>query len=378
MEKHLHIVSFDIPYPANYGGVIVIFNTLKALHAQGVKITLHCFQYGNRKPEPELAKYCHEVFYYKRRRTIWHQLSLKPFIMRTRESAALAKRLKRDNHPILFEGMHTAGYVLRRSLRHRQKIVRMHNVEWQYYESLSNLTDPLNLKEKLYYFIESIKLQRIEPEVVLHTDEVLTISLNDFEYYRQQKAACHYIPVFHPNERVDIAPGLGEFVLYHGKLSIPDNERSAIWLINEVFAHHIDVPFVIAGMEPTNRLREAAAKFEHIQLIENPDERQMDDLVRRAQINLLVSFQSAGMKLKLVNALFQGRHCIVNENMVSGTGLEKLCLVRNSAAAIRQTIEAIVNAPFGQGQIEARREILETEYSNWRNAEKLLEIVRFQ
>ena len=38
MEKHLHIISFDVPYPANYGGVIDVFYKLKALHAEGIKI----------------------------------------------------------------------------------------------------------------------------------------------------------------------------------------------------------------------------------------------------------------------------------------------------------------------------------------------------
>ena len=59
----LHIVSFDIPYPANYGGVIVIFNQIKALQQQGVKVILHCFQYGDRKPQQELERFCHEVHY---------------------------------------------------------------------------------------------------------------------------------------------------------------------------------------------------------------------------------------------------------------------------------------------------------------------------
>ncbi|HMX41363.1 MAG TPA: hypothetical protein PKD78_13590, partial [Saprospiraceae bacterium] len=121
----LHLVSFDIPYPANYGGVIVIFNTIKALHAEGVKVILHCFQYGERTPQEELAKYCHEVYYYKRSRSIWYQAGLMPFIMRTRESSTLLKRLKKDNYPILFDGMHTCAFIWHSRLRRRQKIVRM-------------------------------------------------------------------------------------------------------------------------------------------------------------------------------------------------------------------------------------------------------------
>ena len=48
-DLHLHIISFDIPYPANYGGVIDVYYKAKALSEKGVKVHLHCFQYG-RKP----------------------------------------------------------------------------------------------------------------------------------------------------------------------------------------------------------------------------------------------------------------------------------------------------------------------------------------
>lgn len=372
----LHIVSFDIPYPANYGGVIVIFNQIKALHAQGVKVILHCFQYGGRTPQPELANYCHEIYYYKRSRSLFYQLSLLPFIMRTRQSSTLLKRLRKDQHPILFEGMHTAGLMWHPSLRSRQKLLRVHNVEWQYYESLSQLTPATEPLEKAYYFAESIKLQRIEPKVLLHADEVIAISTTDEAYYRALKANTHYIPAFHPNDSVESLPGRGDYVFFHGKLSVPDNDRAACWLVEEVFAQ-LDIPFVIAGMDPSERLRELAAQYEHIRLVENPDEAQMNGLMTKAQINLLVSFQSSGVKLKLINALFRGRFCIVNDHMVRGTGLAKLCYVRNSAAAMRQTIEALINAPFEQGKIAERRAVLGAEFSNEENAKKLMALIKW-
>ena len=40
MDKYLNIVSFNIPYPANYGGVIDVYYKLEALHACGVKLIL--------------------------------------------------------------------------------------------------------------------------------------------------------------------------------------------------------------------------------------------------------------------------------------------------------------------------------------------------
>ena len=372
----LHIVSFDIPYPANYGGVIVIFNQIKALQAQGVKVILHCYQYGGRTPQPELANYCHEIYYYKRSRSLFYQLSFLPFIMRTRMSSALVKRLRKDQHPILFEGIHTAGLIWHPRLRSRQKLLRMHNIEWQYYESLSELTPAISPLEKAYYFSESIKLQRIEPKVLLHADEILAISGTDEAYYRALKANTHYIPAFHANTLVDSMLGRGDYVLFHGKLSVPDNELAATWLIEEVFCD-FDIPFVIAGMDPSDRLRELAAQYENVRLVENPEEAEMDNLLAKAHINLLVSFQSSGVKLKLINALFRGRFCIVNDHIVRGTGLAKLCYVRNSAAAMRQTIEALINVPFESGKMAERRSVLEVEFSNAENAKKLISLIKW-
>ena len=44
-DQHLHIISFTIPYPPNYGGAIDVFFKIKALHSYGVQVHLHCFSY---------------------------------------------------------------------------------------------------------------------------------------------------------------------------------------------------------------------------------------------------------------------------------------------------------------------------------------------
>ncbi|HAK10648.1 MAG TPA: mannosyltransferase, partial [Chitinophagaceae bacterium] len=46
MEKHLHIIALNVPFPVDYGGVVDLFWKLPSLQAQGVNIHLHCFDYG--------------------------------------------------------------------------------------------------------------------------------------------------------------------------------------------------------------------------------------------------------------------------------------------------------------------------------------------
>jgi len=39
-DKHLHIVSFDVPAPPSYGGVIDVYYKARALADLGVKVHL--------------------------------------------------------------------------------------------------------------------------------------------------------------------------------------------------------------------------------------------------------------------------------------------------------------------------------------------------
>ena len=94
--NEIHIVSFNIPYPPNYGGVIDVFYKIKALYELGIKINLHCFKY-DRQESSELEKHCKSVNYYDRPKTIKHFFSNLPFIVKTRNNKALFSNLIQDS-----------------------------------------------------------------------------------------------------------------------------------------------------------------------------------------------------------------------------------------------------------------------------------------
>lgn len=101
-DMHLHIISFDIPYPPNYGGIIDVYYKLVALKRAGVKIHLHCYEYG-RKPAQELEQWCENVYYYPRSTGIWNSLYKRPYIVQSRRSKELINRLIQDEYPILLK-----------------------------------------------------------------------------------------------------------------------------------------------------------------------------------------------------------------------------------------------------------------------------------
>ena len=155
MKNKLHIISLDIPFPANYGGAIDIFYKLKSLAALDVEIILHCFEYGNRKPTLELNKYCKQVFYYKRKTGLWGLDAILPYIVSSRNNKQLINNLVVDNSPILFEGIHTTFLLNHPLLKNRQKIIRTHNIESEYYQQLARNEN--RFFKKLYYSWENMR-----------------------------------------------------------------------------------------------------------------------------------------------------------------------------------------------------------------------------
>jgi hypothetical protein len=69
--------------------------------------------------------------------SVLNQLSVKPFIVKSRANRKLLRNLQHDNYPILFEGLHTCYYLTHKKLADRIKIVRCHNIEHDYYDSLT-------------------------------------------------------------------------------------------------------------------------------------------------------------------------------------------------------------------------------------------------
>lgn len=111
LSYNLNIVSFDVPFPANYGGVIDVYYKLLWLHKVGVKIHLHCFTYG-REPAKELEQICEKVYYYERKTGLASNLSLLPYTVKSRQSLELEQNLLSNDFPILFEVLHTC-YLLK-------------------------------------------------------------------------------------------------------------------------------------------------------------------------------------------------------------------------------------------------------------------------
>ena len=355
LSPHLHIVSFNVPFPADYGGVIDVYYRIRALSEAGVQIHLHCYTYG-RQSAPELEALCHEVHYYRRDTSPLRMLGRRPYIVASRSNDELCSRLLKDDYPILLEGLHCCDVLERKEFRNRKVMVRAHNVESDYYRLLANAEhSPLR---KLHLYTEARKLRRYEVPTLSLATAVFAISDNDAQTFATMGLRnVQVVGASHPYDRVLSQVGRGSYALFHGNLAVAENYRAVIYLADNLFSDG-GIPFVVAGNHPPQWLRDKLAQYPDITLFDTPDTDTMQRLVGDAQVILLYTSQPTGLKLKLLHSLFAGRHCLANSAMVSGTPLAPLCTVADDVASMRQALEHLMVTDFDAAMLKERAERL--------------------
>ena len=367
-KRTLHIVAFDVPFPANYGGVIDIYYKIKAIYEEGIDIKLHVYNYGRKLSKSELSKYCSEINYYSRKIYKNPFMGTLPYIVNSRNSSDLLNNLQKDQAPILFEGLHCTYYLAHPSLQNRVKIVRTHNIEHHYYKHLESSES--KYFKKYFFRIEAEKLKKHQ-EILKHANIIATISPNDTSYFNKKFGNTIYIPAFHSNNKLDKPDNKGDFVLYHGNLSVPENYNAAKQLILNVFSK-IKTRAIIAGNNPPKELITLCNMHQNVELKYNLSTDEIHQLIKNAHINVLYTNQNTGIKLKLLNALYLGRFSIVNSLMVEGSGLEKLCTISNNFQNIIQNINTLAKTDYTENHYTDKKLFLEKNFNNTIGVQKLI------
>lgn len=370
MNYNLNIITLNIPYPPDYGGMIDTFYRIQSLNNLGVRIHLHCFEYG-RSHSKELEAICEKVSYYPRKSNFLNNFSFLPYIISSRKSEILLKNLSKNDFPILFDGLHTTYYLNHPKLAGRRKLIRMHNIEHQYYKNLAKQEN--HLTNRLYFKIESFRLKLYE-KVLLGAKYLLPISEIDHNYLNNKYHTSRLLAPFHPFDDVVSMTGSGEYLLYHGDLSVNENTITVNSLIDNVFSK---VPFkcIIAGKNPPKQLLVKVSGHSNIDIVANPENKVMTQLISNSHINILPALEMNGFKIKLLFALFAGRHCIINSKMVSRNDLGSLCHVADSDIETTKLIRHLMQEEFSDYMIEERRRVLLENYSNRINSERLFDLI---
>ena len=346
--------------------MIDVFFKVKALKDAGVKVHLHCFQYGRRE-SADLARFCESVHYYPRKTKPSLLFNALPYITVSRSSDELMNNLLKDDFPILFEGLHCCYALDDPRLKSRKRFVRMHNIEHDYYKNLAGVER--SFFRKMYFRREAKKLEKFE-SVIGRADHVLAISQKDANELSQRYNNVVLLPAFHGFASVRASEGNGDFVLYHGNLEVGENNEAALYLVKEVF-NDIDAKLIIAGKNPSSELLSAIAGKNNIEVKANISTVDIHRLIQTAHINILPTFQATGIKLKLLAALYNGRHCLVNTPMILDTGLEELCSVADDPGKIKEEVKRLLGISFDQREVKKRERVLQEKFSDKENVKVL-------
>lgn len=362
MQKKIHIVSFQNPCPPTYGGVIDVYYKLFSLKKAGYYVVLHSFCYKERmKKNDALLEIADEVYLYHRNESIITQFSYIPYIVNSRRDKRLKQNLLQDEAPILFEGLHSCFFLSDLDFANRLKIVRTHNIEHDYYWNLCKATK--KIKEKLFFSIEALRLKGYE-RVLRYADYIATITDKDKEYFSEKYPDINtfLLPCFYNDAKLEQLPGEGNYVLCHGNLSVQENVKALMWIMENIIPLLPNVNFVFAGSNPERSLKTKCKEYDNIQLVENPTQEEMDKLLIGAHVHLLVTFQATGIKLKLLNSLCRGAFVVANSKMTQGTGLEAYCYVANTPKEIANLIYRAMTEEFTE-EMYKNRKILENHCS---------------
>lgn len=371
MADSIHIVCFDAPAPANYGGAIDLYSKVQALASTGLNITLHYFQYREGRGHEGLDAFCRNIHVYPRKKLRSCLASPLPFIVASRINKTLVARLNADDDPVLLEGMHCTGLLP--YLRPGKRVVlRLHNNEAVYYRTLAQYEQrPLR---NLYYLTEANRLDRYQLQLP-HQLPAAALAHTDLLHFSGKYGweNVSLVPAFVPWQQARFKSYAEPYCLYHGNLSVSENLAAVRWLMRYVFTDG-SAHLMVAGSNPPESLRHEVARHPHTTLEANPTPAYLEQLIGKAQVNILPSLNATGVKIKLLHALFRGRHVLANSAAVTGSGLEAGVHMAEDPATIRQMIGELMNRPFGPREMQERTYLLKP-YDNTDNALKLKEML---
>lgn len=369
-QKLLHIVSFDNPYPPVYGGVIDVFYKIKALHAQGYNIILHCFVDDISLDQSALKQYVSEVYFYKKKHRLLTFFSLTPLPVLSRFRKELYENINKIQASILFEGLQTTYILNKFQFPGRKIYLRLHNLETNYFKGLSR--SETSVFKKILYRIEAEKHAFYE-KILSKFDAVFTLSEFETAYVNKHFGNAFYIPVFHGNDSVGQLSEFGKYALYHGDLRMSDNKKAALFLI-DVFREIPDYSLIIASSKGKKLIENEIKNVPNVRFSDIKNDPHLEQLLANAHISVMLSFQESGTKLKAANSLYRSRFCVINSNMIDDEKVKSLCTIAETKTDFINAINTLKNQPYLDSK--NRSEVLSAVLNDNLNALKIKDIMK--
>lgn len=348
MSQHdLHFVCLDPPWPPNYGGAIDQYYALLALTDAGLRPAVHLFHRADRpKPPPPPAELrLSDARVYERSASLLAALGPLPYIVSCRKTPPLLEALAKDDLPVLFQGTHATGWAarLRREFPKRKLLLRVHNIEAEYYHALAAAeSSPLR---KAYFMAESLRLRQYEPKVWPLFDRLFCISEREAARLSAQGLPADWLPAFLPPLAPFPPPVIdpqAPALLFHADFTVRENQQAGDFLLHCVSLFPEGARLTLAGRglarwKPTTPLPKGT------NLISDPPD--MRPILEASPVVVLPIRRGAGVKLKLLQSIQAGRIVLATPQALEGSGFEASVPVFETAENLATLVRRLVQEP---------------------------------
>ncbi len=325
----LLVVSLIFPYPITSGGARDIYTRLEAMHEAGYEIDLVATV---REPPSEsdlnaIRPMVKSIRIVRRHRRFSDLITAKPFQYETRRGLRTIP-LEGDYFASIIESELVGGILDNPTLRSKHRILRIHNDEAHL--ARSNAASSGNLKERLLFWVESVKFRRYSPDLIRRCDVLWYISSEEMKRLSLsangsgERHQAHLIRTIYNPRRFKKRSLEGASVLYVGALSISTNYDGLIWYLKYVHPRMLANPgyqFVLAGMRGTaniDGLLEMIRSSERV--VFRPDTKDLQELYADAAAFVNPIQRGAGVKIKTLDAAMEGMPVVTTSIGAEGTG----------------------------------------------------------
>ena len=355
--KKVLIMCGDIPYPPIYGGRIDFYYKLHLFKLMGYDVNL-IFTY-NRENDlkegiPKLKEICSNIYFYKRKKSIISSLSIKKpyYVLSSKPSKKEEADLDAFINDIgrldliVIDQPHT--FEIYKSIRNRHKLhetkvlFRMHNNESEFLNTLYKNVNWTS-RRKYLYLLDMYRMKKYENDVLNQVDIIASISMEE----KKQIDKTHnnksiWLPALYKplgfedrnilldSDEMRTYSDLQEkfkgknVLLFTSSFKGGFNVAITKWFLMNVLPIILeklpDVVFVFGGFGANEYFKDYIN--DHIYIYS--DVPSIRPYLKIADLNLVITDSGAGVKLKLIEALYYRKKVVSTKEGVIGSGLEDI------------------------------------------------------
>lgn len=387
----LQLVLFDLPIAPLYGGTAEVDFKIRALLDQGLELHIHAWVSPALDRQlrsgavalPDWSQRVATLQWYPRPSALKSWFTTQPHAVASRSGAVMVEALSRGAKDVLLEGWQVSACMKSPALRNHRFWVRAHNRESQYYQLQANSSE--SLLKKLYYNIEAFRWLRLERFMAKDANfrelkGVLSLCPLETLQYRKEGLEASYLSAF---VRLDYAaPGTDTamkpldhpFVLYHGRLDIPDNQRAVRTMLQWAVLCP-EFTWVVAGSKASPGMIRQLRSVPGFQWVDTPDDSTLATLVQNASVHVIPSKGRAGLRLKMIHALMGKGHVLVPLEAVEGLPWADWVTTIDHEEDWFKALRLALEAPPERAQLERRHQEIRAHFDPKHNAAMLSDLI---